>query len=126
VKVLRVVALLVAAVSIGATDDDWEYLGTHTVTAYCPCPKCCGRWADGRTADGTKLGPRSRVVAAPHTQPFDTVLYVPGYGAARVADRGKAIKGKRLDVFFWSHRKAVAWGVKELEVWRKRSAPEPE
>ena len=122
-KVLRVAVLLLAAMSIGTTYDSWDYLGKYTVTAYCPCGKCCGRWADGRTADGTRLRPRSRVLAAPRTEPFNTVLYVPGYGSARVADRGSAIKGRRLDVFFWAHRRAMAWGVKNVEIWRKRKTP---
>ncbi|GAH06555.1 unnamed protein product, partial [marine sediment metagenome] len=26
-----------------------------TVTAYCPCKICCGKWADGYTASGHKL-----------------------------------------------------------------------
>jgi hypothetical protein len=34
----------------------------------------------------------------------------------KVLDRGYAIKGDRMDVFFDSHRKAMNWGVQYLSV----------
>lgn len=105
---------------LGVYDDRWECLGTYTVTAYCPCPKCCGQLANGRTADGTRLRRDSRVIAAPPEIPFGTVLSVPSYGEARVADRGQAIVGRKLDVFFWTHDEAMDWGVRQAKVWRRR------
>ena len=101
-------------------DEDWEDLGVWRVTAYCPCRVCCGRHADGITADGTRLAPSKKVLAAPRSIPFDTRLRVPGYGTARVADRGGAIKDRRLDVFFWRHQDALEWGVRWLKVERRR------
>ena len=52
--------------------------------------------------------------------PFGTRMYVPGYGWGRVEDRGGDIKGYRLDLFFRSHRDALAWGraKKKVTVWR--------
>jgi 3D (Asp-Asp-Asp) domain-containing protein len=119
VKGLRVALALFALLALGVSDSKWEYLGIYTVTAYCPCPKCCHGFADGHTADGTKLRPGSRVVAAPPEMPFNTMLTVDGYGEARVADRGGAIVGRRLDVFFWTHDEAVRWGVRQVKVWRR-------
>jgi 3D (Asp-Asp-Asp) domain-containing protein len=95
-----------------------EDLGTYRVTAYCPCSKCCGKGAHGVSADGTVLIPKSRVVAAPRSTPMGTVLDIPGYGVARVADRGAAITEGRLDVFFWTHKEALNWGVRYLAVRR--------
>jgi 3D (Asp-Asp-Asp) domain-containing protein len=43
-------------------------------------------------------------------------MYVPGYGWGEVHDKGRAIKGNHIDVFFDSHKKALAWGRKELNV----------
>lgn len=103
-------AATLLVVVLAAMLETAECSGEYEVTAYCPCAKCCERWADGATSDGTILSPRSRVVAAPRGIPFDTMLYVPGYGLARVADRGGAIKGRRLDVFFWTHEEALQWG----------------
>jgi len=49
--------------------------------------------------------------------PFGTRLYIPGYGYGVVEDRGGAIKGKyRLDAFFNSHKKALNWGRKRIDV----------
>ena len=84
------------------------------VTAYCPCPKCCGKHAMGLTASGHPTGDNyGHFVAAPAELPFGSHVTVPGYNRGRpvpVYDRGGAIKGSRLDVFFPSHEKAQAWG----------------
>ena len=92
------------------------------VTAYCPCRKCCGRWADGITASGKPVTFNGgRFVAAPRGVPFGTMVTIPGYGTVPVLDRGGAIKGNRIDVFFPTHRAALAWGVRNLRVryWRR-------
>lgn len=91
-----------------------------TVTAYCPCPKCCGRWADGVTASGEPVTANGGFfVAAPPALPFGTLVVVPGYAdgkAVPVLDRGGRIDGRRLDVFFPTHAEAVAWGRRTLTV----------
>ena len=86
------------------------------VNAYCPCERCCGRWADGYTASGYKIQPRDKFAAAPKHIPFGTMMDVPGYGIVPVRDRGGAIVTSRLDVFFPTHKEASDWGVKYLEV----------
>ena len=89
------------------------------VTAYCPCSKCCGQYADGITASGHKIQPGDTFVAADKRYSFGTEMIVPGYNDGRtvkVLDRGGAIKGNRLDVFFHSHQEALEWGVKYLDV----------
>ena len=51
------------------------------VTAYCACRKCCGRFADGRTACGYKIQAGDYFVAADRSLPFGTEVIVPGYNA---------------------------------------------
>ena len=62
--------------------------------------------------------PRDGTIAADtRFYPFGTRFYIPGYGYGRVEDRGAAIKGsKRLDLYFNSHRKALNWGRKRIDV----------
>ena len=87
----------------------------YRVTAYCPCEKCCGKFADGITASGKPAV--GKIVAAPSTIPFGTVLAIPGYSEVAVVwDRGGAITGNRLDVLFPTHERAKQWGVQELMV----------
>ena len=88
----------------------------YRVTAYCPCEKCCGKWADGYTASGHKIESGDLIVAAPPTFPFGTRIFIPHYGQAVVQDRGGAITGNRLDVLFATHEEALQWGVKYLKV----------
>lgn len=96
---------------------------TMRVTAYCPCKKCCGRWADGITASGHAINPGDLLCAAGPNIPFGTRIEIPGYSKlpVRVLDRGGDIKGNRIDVLFYdgnletSHQKALAWGVQYLE-----------
>ena len=84
------------------------------VTAYCPCEKCCGKWADGHTASGHKIRFGDKFIAAPKQVPFGAMIDIPGYGVAPVLDRGAAITGDRLDVYFDSHQEALAWGRQPL------------
>ena len=58
----------------------------------------------------------------PRVLPFGTVVEIPGYGYGRVEDRGGAIKGDRLDLWFPSHEAALQWGRKKLQVriWNER------
>jgi 3D (Asp-Asp-Asp) domain-containing protein len=91
------------------------------VTAYCPCTKCCGPNAHGMTASGKDVSYNGGVfVAADTTQyAFGTKLSVPGYHegqSVEVIDRGSAIKGDHLDVFFPTHEQAVQWGRQRLPV----------
>jgi 3D (Asp-Asp-Asp) domain-containing protein len=89
------------------------------VTAYCPCQVCCGRLAQGITANGRVIRPGDRFAAAPKRYSFGTEIIVPQYNRERpikVLDRGGTIKGNRLDLFFASHAKAAKWGVKYLDV----------
>ena len=90
------------------------------VSAYCPCSKCCGKWADGITASGHVIQPGDKFIAAPTDYPFGTVIDVPGYGRVRVQDRGGSITGNRLDVFFPTQQAALEWGRQYLtvEIWK--------
>ncbi|MBW8001601.1 MAG: hypothetical protein FVQ80_06215 [Planctomycetes bacterium] len=100
------------------TSDQWQTVKMK-VTAYCPCPKCCGIYSDGVTATGHKIYRGDTFVAADKTYSFGTEMLIPGYNnsqAVQVLDRGGAIKGNKLDVFFNTHKAALKWGVRYLDV----------
>ena len=97
---------------------EWQTVQMR-VTAYCPCPKCCGEYSDGVTACGHKIQPGDVFVAADKRYSFRTEMVIPRYNdgqPVKVLDRGGAIQGNRLDVFFASHQEALEWGVRYLDV----------
>src|SRR5688572_7720678 len=91
------------------------------VTAYCPCTKCCGPEAQGITASGKRVSHNDGKFVAADTRVlgFGTQLEVPGYAnglKVEVIDRGGAIKGNKLDLYFPTHAEALVWGRQHLDV----------
>ena len=87
------------------------------VTAYCKCEKCCGIFSDGITASGELA--EGFLVAAPPEIPFGTLIVIDGYAnglPVEVLDRGGAIKGNKLDILFDTHKQALNWGRKRMNV----------
>ena len=85
------------------------------VTAYCPCPKCCGPDAAGITASGKPVTYNGGIFVAadPELFQFGAKLRVPGYHnnqVDEVIDHGGAIKAAKVDVYFPTHELAEAWG----------------
>lgn len=101
-----------------ADSEEWQTVRMR-VTAYCPCEKCCGEYSDGITACGHRIQVGDTFAAADRRYPFGTEMIVAGYNGGNpieVLDRGGAIRGNRLDVFFHSHAEALQWGVRHLDV----------
>lgn len=88
---------------------------TFTVTAYCPCEKCCGAYANGYTATGAKATQGVTIAADPDVLPMGTEIELDGH-TYTVQDTGGAIAGNRLDLYFDSHEDALRWGVQEKMV----------
>ena len=86
-----------------------------TVTAYCPCEKCCGAYANGYTATGEKATQGVMIAADPDVLPMGTEIELDGH-TYTVQDTGGAIKGNRLDLYFDNHEDALRWGVQEKMV----------
>lgn len=60
----------------------------------------------------------STVAADLNVFPIGTILFVPGYGFGVVADKGGAIKGNRVDLFFNTVDDVYnQWGKKEIDVY---------
>lgn len=68
------------------------------------------------TASGLRSG-FGVVAVDPSVIPMGTLLYVEGYGYAVAGDTGGAIKGNRIDVFFYYPYEANRWGVRRVRVY---------
>lgn len=79
-----------------------------TVTGYCDCPICCGKWS------GTKKMKVGQI-AASRSIPFGTRIRINGKVYV-VNDRLAKKYDKRMDVYFRSHAEAKKFGKKRLKV----------
>lgn len=91
-------------------------LGEFKITAYCPCSYCCGKFADGMTATGTKATAGRTIAVDPSVIPYGTKVIINGHEYI-AEDCGVAIKENRIDVFFNTHEEALEFGVVQAEVY---------
>ena len=130
-------AFLMSCSTIVPPDDVVAIRRVLLTTGYCKCQKCTGwrrtwygrpvyasgpnkgkRKAVGITASGTRA--RVGTIAADTSRyPFNTIMYIPGYGYGRVEDRGGKIKGNHIDLFFRTHKQGLRWGrqKKMVKIW---------
>ena len=94
-----------------STNEKWIWAN---VSAYCACIKCCGK-TDGITASGTKAT-AGKTIAAPKQYAFGTKIEIAGMGTYTVEDRGGAITGNKLDIYFDSHSEALKFGRRQLQI----------
>lgn len=91
------------------------HLGTFKLTAYCPCEKCCGQWADGITYTGTKATAGRTVAVDPDVIPLGSIVFINGQTYI-AEDVGGAIDGNRIDIYFDTHQEALDFGVQSADV----------
>jgi 3D (Asp-Asp-Asp) domain-containing protein len=69
----------------------------------------------GKTSSGATAR-HGTIAVDPKVYPTGTVFYIPGYGYAIAEDRGGAVKGASLELWFSTHKTALIWGRKKVEV----------
>lgn len=117
--------------SIGDTAPELESLGEFSLTAYCPCVKCCGEWSAEhpsrigtdyiqKTASGTIPEEGRTIGVDPDIIPFGTIVIINGHEYI-AEDRGGAVKGNSIDIFFESHEEALNFGRQSAEVFVKHA-----
>ena len=95
----------------------------YEATAYCSCEKCCGAWAENRpdgivyTASGAVAQEGVTIAADWDVLPPGTVVYIDGLGERVVQDRGGAIKGNAVDVYFEDHDEALVFGRQTVRLY---------
>jgi len=99
----------------GELTPPWEL---YEATAYCPCARCCGKWARwGLTASGRRPVEGVTVAAGPQWR-LGACIDIVGIGSRRVQDRGRAITEGKLDIYYASHLDARSWGRQMVVVTR--------
>lgn len=91
----------------------YRYVGECTITYYCPCEECCGKWADGLTATGLPAGP-GIVAVDKDVIPLGSTVIIDGQKYL-AADTG--VKGLHVDICLADHAATVEAGVGREEVW---------
>lgn len=108
-------------------EPDLKNLGDFRLTAYCPCEKCCGKWATTRpldengkpivyTASGAIAKSNKTIAVDPKVIPYGTKVIIDGCEYI-AEDCGGAIKGNRIDVYFDTHEQACNFGVQNKSVY---------
>lgn len=105
----------VPAESEQVAEPEPESLGLFKLTAYCPCAKCCGAWADGITFTGAVATPGRTIAVDPSVIPLGSTVIINGKEYV-AEDIGGAIKGDRIDIFFATHDDALQFGVQYADV----------
>lgn len=105
---------------IVSDEPEWISLGMFKITAYCPCTECCGIYSDGITADGSYATEGVTVAADTSVLPFGSIIQINGE-EYEVQDRGGAIQGNRIDIYFDDHETAETYGVQYHEVFVKET-----
>jgi 3D (Asp-Asp-Asp) domain-containing protein len=93
-----------------------------TVTAYCWCSKCCGKFADGKTATGRNAKTTRGVAVDGELIKIGSKVRIPGAGPLPfLADdcggamrRSARAKVYHVDLRFPTHKKALQWGRKRV------------
>ncbi|MFY4775500.1 3D domain-containing protein [Metabacillus sp. RGM 3146] len=105
---------------------EWDKYPKKTVTAtgYTAGYESTGKYANnpqyGITFSGVKVKRDlySTVAADLKVFPLGTILFIPGYGYGVVADKGEAIKGNELDLYYDTVDDVYKnWGKKTLDVY---------
>ena len=135
-------AIPMPSVEMDCQDNDYEpeevlvSIGFFELTFYCSCVICCGIWSAEHpdnigtdfvheTASGTELIAGRTIAVDPNVIPFDTEIYITGFGWRTAEDTGSAVIGNIIDIFVGSHdtahQEALALGrMRNVEVFVRR------
>ena len=101
----------------GVTFDARGVLKNVTLTAYSAHAASTGKDEEdkhfGITASGTKVTEGRTIAVDPDVIPLGWWVYIEGLGFRRAEDKGSAVKGKKIDVYFDSEEYAKKFGTKK-------------
>ena len=91
------------------------YLGSFQTTAYCPCRICSEGWGR-RTSTGHAAVSNHTVAVDPKVIPYGSRLLINGV-VYTAEDRGGAVRGNHIDIFFDTHAETNVYGTRNAEVY---------
>lgn len=114
---------------VRAVPAGYEYWKTVRAkcTAYCPCRRCCGRFANGRTSTGRNAWRPDGCGVDPRLIPYGIMIKIPGAGVRRADDTGPAMRRSsrrgvhHIDIRMVYHWNARQWGKRwrSIKLYRK-------
>jgi 3D (Asp-Asp-Asp) domain-containing protein len=119
-KVKLAATILLLLLPSTVSTDSWDWWGRWTVTAYshgCVKPKNGKEHNHPHKGANNKWPIANLTIAADRSIPFDTAIEFSYRGVQSVrivGDRGRAIKGRRIDLFVDSCPTARQWGIRTL------------
>jgi 3D (Asp-Asp-Asp) domain-containing protein len=101
--------------------NNYIYSFEGVVTAYSPYEESTGKSPDDPdfkvTASGT-IATQGRTIAMDQRFPFGTLVKIEGFNEVfRVEDRGSAIKGNRIDLYFENVEDAIKFGKQKRKIY---------
>lgn len=84
-------------------------------TGYCNCSSCAGQWAGAPTASGTRPREKRTIAVDKNLIKLGTRVKI-GDEMYIAEDTGGAIKGRKIDIYYSSHGRAQAHGVKYQKI----------
>lgn len=96
-----------------------DSLGKVWATAYCPCARCCGPYANGITASGKKARAKHTIAVDAYNPivPMGTKVVIEGT-VYTVEDTGDLNHyGNDFDIFYAKHEQCGQWGRKHVEAY---------
>lgn len=100
---------------------NYSRMDVYTATAYDASPEDNGKWA-GVTSTGMTMG-YGVIAVDPKVIPYGTKMYIESsdgkyiYGYAIAGDCGGAIKGKKVDLFYWSKAQCNEFGRRSVNIY---------
>ena len=96
----------------GGSADKYEMVAT--VTAYCYCNRCCGKWAKNRpggivyTASGAMAEAGVTIAVDPAIIPYGAHVLIDGH---EYIAQDTGVSGKWIDIYCTSHKEALNIGL---------------
>lgn len=97
-----------------------EYLGEFTLSFYCGCEKCNGKWTNQPAKNGQELVEGYTIAVDTSVIPLNSWVRIEGFGKYKACDTGSAIKNNKIDIYMANHEKCLKMGlIRNVKVYKE-------